>query len=373
MKSPPVETLIFPTFGIGVLEHLGEGSFQTLGAASDWLDVLFTSPDQGRRELQPEAYFLESFLYEAQEHWEKASSESLRSGIWMEPGEEGKETPFEAFALHQNGRPLLLIQNLSSVFPEKERVLQLARDQLLMHEKLRHEVLRKEVLVHCIIHDLNGPIASLQLAVDLLEADPSPERIDQLCSLARRQIEKQKLLVEDILETYKAETQALQGGIGESLSVQDLAGVLDRAKKDLTLTAERNRVEIRIDIPEGLETGAWTGSASRLHRVVMNFSENALRLSPPDSELVLGLVPEGKDLLVVVDDQGPGLDEGAEHTIFERMKQGRKGGGKVGLGLYYCRITARAWGGDVGCKNRESGGARFFLRLVPPPKGQVLS
>jgi signal transduction histidine kinase len=52
-----------------------------------------------------------------------------------------------------------------------------------------------------------------------------------------------------------------------------------------------------------------------------------------------------------------------EGRLFEKFTQSGKGKGKVGLGLYFCRITTERWGGDIGHNNIAGAGSRFWFRL----------
>ena len=52
--------------------------------------------------------------------------------------------------------------------------------------------------------------------------------------------------------------------------------------------------------------------------------------------------------------------------LFQKFAQGKKGKGKIGLGLYFCRITVKHWGGEIGHEPREQGGTRFWFRLPRP-------
>ena len=95
------------------------------------------------------------------------------------------------------------------------------------------------------------------------------------------------------------------------------------------------------------------GEQSRLERVIFNLVENALRHSPSGSLVTVALEQAEADVLVAIDDQGPGVALDAIDTLFEKFSQGKGQRGKAGLGLYFCRITvehlslpktlARAW------------------------------
>jgi len=68
-------------------------------------------------------------------------------------------------------------------------------------------------------------------------------------------------------------------------------------------------------------------------------------------------------LLFSVEDQGPGVDASQREHQFERFAKGGSNTGKVGLGLFFCRITAERWGGEIGQNNLDQGGSRFWFRL----------
>lgn len=69
---------------------------------------------------------------------------------------------------------------------------------------------------------------------------------------------------------------------------------------------------------------------------------------------------------VPVDDCGPGVEPGVASQLFEKFVRGEGQSGKVGLGLYFSRITVEQWGGKIGCQPRPEGGTRFWFRLLIP-------
>jgi hypothetical protein len=111
------------------------------------------------------------------------------------------------------------------------------------------------------------------------------------------------------------------------------------------------------------------GDETRLRRIYANLVENALRYSPRGSTVTVRVEAEGRDLRACVDDEGPGLPPGeSAGRLFALFSQDTEGGGKAGLGLYFCRITVERWGGAIGCESRPQGGARFWFR-VPRAEG----
>ncbi|MCP3380183.1 ATP-binding protein [Bradyrhizobium sp. CCGUVB4N] len=72
-------------------------------------------------------------------------------------------------------------------------------------------------------------------------------------------------------------------------------------------------------------------------------------------------------MVIVVDDDGPGIPEGEQEKVFapfyrrEPARDPTKAG--VGLGLSIARTVAREHGGDVTLKNRSGGGLRALFEL----------
>jgi signal transduction histidine kinase len=95
--------------------------------------------------------------------------------------------------------------------------------------------------------------------------------------------------------------------------------------------------------------------------------DNALRISPPDSELLIELVA-GPDARISVRDQGPGVPPEDRDQIFRRFQRGRdtRQAG-FGLGLAIGRELAERMGGELRLDENEGPGASFTLRLPSAP------
>ena len=109
-----------------------------------------------------------------------------------------------------------------------------------------------------------------------------------------------------------------------------------------------------------------------LRHLVRNLLSNA-RLHAGGDEVRVLVEPRAGDLLLAVEDRGPGVPEAEREKIFApfyRIPGSRRGpadvGGGVGLGLALVRQIARYHGGDVRHLPRAGGGSRFEVTL---PRG----
>jgi response regulator RpfG family c-di-GMP phosphodiesterase len=142
-------TDVFAALGTVVLEPAGGAQFKLLTAPAAWLQTLSTpSPaEAGLLVLRDDSAYLQHFLLDAREFWDRAVAGRLRSGPWIESGTAPETGALEAEALWHNGHAFLLITHLAEAYEEKVRLLQSAREHLLSEERLEREVRRRTAAI----------------------------------------------------------------------------------------------------------------------------------------------------------------------------------------------------------------------------------
>ena len=102
-----------------------------------------------------------------------------------------------------------------------------------------------------------------------------------------------------------------------------------------------------------------------MRHVWENLISNAIKFSPPDSEIVIRLDQEGSQMVFTVDDQGPGLSEEAKKHIFDKFYQADSSHKQEGngLGLALVKRILLIEKGQVTAENRPEGGCRFTVTL----------
>lgn len=108
---------------------------------------------------------------------------------------------------------------------------------------------------------------------------------------------------------------------------------------------------------------AVRGDVLGLELALINLLRNA-RQACPQGEVALGWRREGEQLVVHVDDAGPGVPEGERARVFEPFHTTRMPGEGTGLGLAIVQRIAREHGGEVRVTGSPLGGARFELVLA---------
>lgn len=251
---------------------------------------------------------------------------------------------------------------------KQQRLMQQKGNELdLSYGRLKKEIQKKEVLLHCIIHDLAGPLMGIKGGYELLANEPISEQGRKYLEIGLRQANKQETLIREILQAFSAEVESANSFNVDPAEAPDAARTASEVIESLSAAAALNQVKLQLD-PNLDPKQNWkvVGEKSRLERVISNLVENALRYSPVNSTVTVGCHDEGEKVLVTIDDEGPGIPPEVAPTLFQKFAQGKKGRGKIGLGLYFCRITVQNWKGEIGHSPREKGGTRFWFRLPRP-------
>ncbi len=228
--------------------------------------------------------------------------------------------------------------------------------------QMESERLRNSLLA-AISHDLRTPLAALVGLADTMQlTQPPPTGAQaQLAQAMRDSALRMNALVNNLLDMARLES----GSVRLNRQWQPLEEVIGSARAACAGALEGRRVEVALadDLP------LLHLDAVLVERVLVNLLENAAKYTPAGSSIEIAARPMGEQVVITVDDHGPGLPRGREEAIFEKFERGRKESALpgVGLGLAICRAIMQAHGGTIRGETRAEGGARFTLTL---PLGQ---
>ncbi len=352
-----------------ILERKEANEFQPIGGIPDWcVPFLPTAAAASPASADPIALggifaYLDFFLEDAERSWESGEGE-LRSGIWTEHGADDSQLHLMAVACSILGKAILVIRRLDAEFDDFQRVYQKGRELLLAQERYLAEAAKKEILLHCIVHDLAGPLAGLTSALNVIDKENLSETGRRFVQLARRAAKQQSLLIEDLLATFRSELRTEETLHVDPANAPDLIAcgraVIDVLSPVLVTGGVQCRVEMGPDMPERLPVRAEMG---RLERLFHNLIQNALRYSSEGETVTVTFLRECDKAIVMIDDEGPGIPPEIVPQLFQKFVRGDHAHGKAGLGLYFCRISVEQWGGEIGYEPRKGGGTRFWFKL----------
>ena len=199
-------------------------------------------------------------------------------------------------------------------------------------------------------HELRTPLALLQAQLELFSAehpDMQPETAEFL-SLLREQTERLTRLTKTLLEMSNLRQVARNARIRLAPMIEeiftDLAPLSDKC--GVTLTAEGD--------------GIMTGSDALIYRLIFNLTENAVKYNRPGGSVRVSVAQEPEKLLIRVSDNGCGIPEEYQQSIFQPFfrvdkSRSREYGG-AGLGLSLVWEIADIHGGSVRVEESSKNG-----------------
>jgi two-component system sensor histidine kinase KdpD len=233
-------------------------------------------------------------------------------------------------------------------------------------EGLREADRLKDLVLASVSHDLRTPLTAIKAL-----AQSSAARGDENARVIEEQVDRLSRFVADILDLSR-----LKGGVFpvtlEPNTAEDLVGAVTRQVQPLL--AGRT-LATSVDVSQPVLVGRF--DFVQTLRILGNLVENAIRYSPPEAPVELGVTRDGDALVFVVADRGPGIPVPERAHLFEpfyRATNSPPDVGRAGLGLSIARHLADAQGGRLRYEARAGGGSSFILELealdAPAPEAE---
>jgi signal transduction histidine kinase len=213
-------------------------------------------------------------------------------------------------------------------------------------------------LVANVSHELRTPISALQAVLENMVDGVEPADPETLRTMLS-QVERLGRLVTQLLELSRLES----GAVPLQRRHFDVGGVLQEVASLSRLHAAD--VDVRITVEDGSVRAE--GDPERVHQVVANLVENAVRYSPPGGRVDLRAFADREGVKISVEDQGPGIPPEHADRVFERFYRAdaarTSSQGGAGLGLAIARWIVDLHGGAIRTEPRQPHGCRMVVVL----------
>lgn len=224
-------------------------------------------------------------------------------------------------------------------------------------EALREADKLKDALLATVSHDLRTPLTSIKgLATELIETG------DERALLIAEEADRLNRMVSNLLDIARLNA----GNLKLDVHLNALDDLIGSAVQQFAGRPDRDRIVAFLEDPSDVVTAPFDFVQSL--RIVTNLVENALKYSPPGSEVELSGGRRDANMIVSVSDRGPGIREEDRVRVFEEFGRGRaehsaRDGTSIGLGLAIARRLAELQGGSLRVVTRSGGGSTFELRI----------
>lgn len=219
---------------------------------------------------------------------------------------------------------------------------------------------RKNDFLATLSHELRNPLAPIRSGLQIIKLlAKGDERIDKTRQVMERQMTHLVRLIDDLMEVSRIS----RGKVTLRQERLLLNSVLSTAVESVWPTIEAKPVRLVQVLGETL---AVDGDKDRLTQVFVNLLTNAVKFSPAHSTITLTLSQENDDAVVVVEDQGQGIEAPMLETVFDLFAQGPSHpmSGGLGIGLALVRQLVELHGGSVTARSEGLGlGSAFIVRL----------
>jgi signal transduction histidine kinase len=217
---------------------------------------------------------------------------------------------------------------------------------------------QKDTLLHAVSHDLKSPLAGIIGAMQTIRRDDelhlTDEERESLYDVVEQSGHKMDRLIDDLLDLDRIDRGKLHPQ-RKPTDVGDLARQVVRESHGLTGHPVRIFSDpIIVDV-----------DPAKIERVLDNLLLNAARHTPAGTPIRVLVREDPKGgVLLMVEDDGPGVPDELKDVLFEPFRQGENSSGRgVGIGLSLVRRFAELHGGTARVEDHDGGGARFVVTL----------
>ena len=225
---------------------------------------------------------------------------------------------------------------------------------------LEEEIRKRIEFTRALVHELKTPITPVLAATELLLEEIKDERLLKLTQSIDRSASNLNRRIDELLDLARGEIETLQ----LALETVDPLSLLKDISQEMTPVASRNKQSLSLELPSSIP--AVLADRGRLRQIVLNLLDNAFKFTPQGGTVTLKAKEDGANLVVEVQDTGPGISKEDRERLFEpyyRRIEDRERLSGLGLGLALAKRFVELHGGQIWVTSRKGKGSTFGFSL----------
>ncbi len=229
-----------------------------------------------------------------------------------------------------------------------------------LRQQLEEEIKKRIEFTRALVHELKTPITPVLAAIELLLEEVQDERVVRLVQNIDRSASNLNQRIDELLDLARGEIDTLM----LDLEMVDLLPLFQEITNEMTPVAERYGQTLSSILPASIPEVLV--DSSRLRQVMLNLLNNAFKFTPTGGNVTLSVKEEGSNLVVEVQDTGPGISKEDQERLFDpyfRRPGDRERLSGLGLGLALAKRLVELHGGEMWVRSRRGKGSTFSFTL----------
>ena len=224
----------------------------------------------------------------------------------------------------------------------------------------------KNEFVALVSHELRTPLTAIRWHTQKLIKDKESLQLDPSSLKSLNYIFQAGATMGEITESILTVSKLDLGKLFVVSQSVNILGTINRIVDEFKLQFETKNLKFKMDLPQDPVTVNIDEIQTKI--ILQALISNAVKYTPEEGEIFLGLKQFGDHIIVSIKDTGLGIPEEEKGRIFSKLYRATNARATdpngMGLGLYISRIVVQKMGGDLWFESQDGKGSTFYLKLL---------
>jgi PAS domain S-box-containing protein len=264
-----------------------------------------------------------------------------------------------------------VVANFRDITERKQaemKLKELYRQEKDLRQKLELEMKKRVEFTRALAHEIKTPLTPMLISSQVLASELKDEQLLRLARNISRGASNLNSRIDELLDMARGEMGMLRIKPERFAPLLLLHEVVDYVAPVAASREQAFKVELPDFLPE------INADKGRVRQILLNLLNNAIKFTPERGKIILRAVVKDSNLVVEVEDNGPGMEKKVQKRIFEpyhRMQSDAEHLSGLGLGLALCKTLVELHGGQIWVRSVVGKGSKFSFSLPLEGAGDI--
>ena len=230
-----------------------------------------------------------------------------------------------------------------------------------LYDAARDANMARDEVLGVVSHDLRNPLSAISMCARVMQESPPANEGErrELLATIRESTEWMNRLIEDLLDVSNIE----RGKLSLEARAEEPSQIALQALHMFEVEAKANHVTLEARLPTNMPL--VVADRTRVVQVLSNLLRNAIKFTPHDGRIEVGVGTRDRAVVFSVKDTGPGIAQEKQARVFDRYWQSSQGARQrgAGLGLSIAKGIVEAHGGRIWVRSTVGEGSEFAFTI----------